>query len=284
MDIVLSSNESTDKTVLPTLRENQYNTSAKFAARVMIHGKYGTNKTLWPIWLFNQYQFAEEERIIEFGCGTGLLWKVNSSRVNPSWKIELTDFSQGMIEAAKAYIGVSVPGIKYRVVDLAEYKVGEDRYTHVIANHMLYHVVDREKAIRTIYEILEPGGELLASTVGLDNMQEMKQLVSEFTGNDNYAYVQGNIAENFSLENGADQLAAVFDKVEWMNYEDSLEITDATDLANYVVSCNDMIPGVEVLPESGKADFERFAGERILRDGMIRVTKASGFFRAKKRG
>lgn len=149
---------------------------------------------------------------------------------------------------------------------------------------MLYHVAKREKALRAIYEILEPGGELLASTVGLDNMREMKKFVSGFTGNDNYALVQGNIAENFSLENGADQLSAVFDSVEWINYDDSLEITDAVDLANYVVSCNDMIPGVEVLPESGKADFERYAGERILRDGMIRVKKTSGFFRAKKRG
>lgn len=116
------SNASTDKTVPPTLKENQYNNSSKFAARVMIHGKYGTNKTLWPIWLFNQYQFGAEEKIIEFGCGTGLLWKVNSFRVNPSWKIELTDFSQGMIDAAKAYIGEAVPGIQYRVVDLSEYE------------------------------------------------------------------------------------------------------------------------------------------------------------------
>src|SRR5659263_343115 len=188
------------------LKEKQYNTADKYNARILIHAKYGTNKTPWPIWLFSLYHFANHARIIDFGCGNGLLWKVNSFRIDKDWQIELRDFSQGMIDSARNYIGPSQAKINYRVVDLSQYPAGNEKYTNIIANHMLYHIEDREKAIRTIFDILEPGGEFYASTVGTGNMLEMKLLIREYTGNDNYSIALGNITDRFSLENGAAQI------------------------------------------------------------------------------
>ena len=264
------------------LKDKQYNTADKYNARILIHARYGTNKTPWPIWLFSQYHFGDHARIIDFGCGNGLLWKVNSFRINANWQIELTDFSQGMIDAARSYIGASPANINYQVVDLSQFPAGNRKYSNIVANHMLYHIEDREKAIRTISSILEPGGEFYASTVGLSNMQEMKNLVREYTGNDNYALALGNITDRFSLENGADQMRTVFDDVEIIEYPDALEITDANDLVNYVLSCNDLVPGIQVLPEDQREAFTRFVDDRITRDGKIHITKSSGTFIARK--
>jgi ubiquinone/menaquinone biosynthesis C-methylase UbiE len=46
----------------------------------------------------------------------------------------------------------------------------------VIANLMLYHIPDREKAIHEISRVLKPHGALYASTFGLDNMKELNKI------------------------------------------------------------------------------------------------------------
>jgi 2-polyprenyl-3-methyl-5-hydroxy-6-metoxy-1,4-benzoquinol methylase len=264
------------------LQLKQYADPERFNARIRIHAKYGTNKTPWPIWLFSLYHFPEHARIIEFGCGNGLIWKVNSFRISHDWQIELTDFSSAMIESARSAIGPDWQNISFHVVDLSDYSSEARRYTNILANHMLYHIDDRSKALNAIYEALEPKGEFYASTVGLDNMLEMKKLVRGFTGNDNYALVQGNITDRFSLENGIAQLAAFFEDIRVVEYPDSLEITDTSDLVEYVLSCNNLVKDIQVLPEEQKDDFARYVDAKIKKDGKIHITKSSGTFITRK--
>jgi 2-polyprenyl-3-methyl-5-hydroxy-6-metoxy-1,4-benzoquinol methylase len=264
------------------LKDKQYDSAEKYNARILIHARYGTNKCPWPIWLFSQYHFGVHANIIEFGCGNGLLWKVNSFRVGSGWQIQLTDFSQGMIEAAKSLIGPSQQNIRYQVADLSQYQPNADKFTNILANHMLYHIDDRERAIHAIHDMLEPGGEFYASTIGMDNMHEMKDLVESYTGNDNYSRMQGNIASRFSLENGAGQLAAAFSSVERIEYPDALEITDANDLADYVISCNDLSGGIQVLPEDQRDGFVQHISRIMGNEGKIHITKSSGTFIARK--
>jgi len=38
--------------------------------------------------------------ILELGCGTGLLWQINSQHIPASWDITLSDYSPGMVEEA----------------------------------------------------------------------------------------------------------------------------------------------------------------------------------------
>ena len=261
------------------LKTHQYLNDQKFSARILIHTKYGSNKTPWPIWLFSQYAFSDKEDIIEFGCGNGLLWKVNLFRVNQNWKITLSDFSQGMIDAAQKNIGKSQ--ITYRVLDISNF-LDEEKHTKVIANHMLYHVDKRDAAIENIFNILNENGILYASTVGNDDMKEMNGIISGFTGNNNYKEAKGSITERFSLENGYDQLNVHFKNVEKRIYEDSLEITNAEDLANYAISCNDLKPGVIVLKEDEKDEFIKYLDGIINKNSVIHITKSSGMFIARK--
>lgn len=263
------------------LKNNQYKNSENFNARILIHSKYGTNKTPWPIWLFNLYKFENNATIIEFGCGNGLIWKVNSFRINSNWNILLSDFSQGMIESAKKLIGPA-GNIKYQVIDLGEYSVTEKKYTNVIANHMLYHLDNREAALEKIFEMLELNGEFYCSTIGMENMKEMKELINRFTGNDKYSEALGDISNRFSLENGEEQLIRYFKKIKRIEFEDSLEITDSTDLVNYVFSCNNLKPGIIILPEDQKDDFKEFLDKEMAKTGKIHITKSSGTFIAIK--
>ena len=261
------------------LKAKQYNNDQRFNARILIHTKFGVNKTPWPIWLFSQYSFSQDERIIELGCGNGLLWKVNLFRVDKKWEITLTDFSQGMIDAAKNGIGDNQ--IQYKVLDITSFQ-DKNKYTKAIANHMLYHIEKRDVALQNIYNSLEDNGILYASTVGNDDMKEMNQIISEYTGNNNYKIAKGSITESFSLENGSEQLAKYFPFVEKRIYEDSLEITDAEDFTNYVLSCNNLKPGIIVLEEPEKDNFMKYIQNILNNNKSIHITKSSGTFIAKK--
>jgi SAM-dependent methyltransferase len=269
------------------LRDAQYASSGRFDARVRIHAKYGTNKTPWPIWLFSQYRFPSAARIIEFGCGNGLLWKVNAFRIDPDWRITLTDFSDGMLDSAKAATAGIQGSFDYRVVDVSSFDTCAAYYDVAVANHMLYHIADRADAIMRMRNCLRASGAsrdtgiLYASTVGEGNMEELKELVREFTGNDSYAQVISSITDSFSLENGAAQLGSAFGDVDRIDYEDSLDITDADDLVDYVLSCNDLKPGVTVLAAEQREDFKSYVDFKMRTSGRIHVTKSSGTFVAR---
>jgi len=51
-------------------------------------------------WVFDQFNLAAKSRILEVGCGPGLLWLQNVARIPEGWDITLSDFSPGMLDEA----------------------------------------------------------------------------------------------------------------------------------------------------------------------------------------
>ena len=51
--------------------QEQYKTSANLNTRISIHQKYSVNKQGFGNWIFSQYRFRENDRILELGCGNG---------------------------------------------------------------------------------------------------------------------------------------------------------------------------------------------------------------------
>jgi SAM-dependent methyltransferase len=133
----------------------------------------------------------------------------------------------------------------------------DDYFDGVLANHMLYHVPDRARALREIRRALRPGGRLYASTVGEQHMAELSrsQLARRF-GIDLGAEQAGGALSGgalsggapsgpaaFSLENGGDQLEYLFTNVRLYLYEDWLEVDNAAALVGYVNSIEKLDEG-----------------------------------------
>lgn len=249
------------------LRTDQYRTADNLGARIHFHDRFSTNPQRWPRWVFERLRIPPNGRILEVGCGSGSLWQENRSRIPEGWEITLSDFSPGMV--AQARQGLPFP---VATLDAQDLPFPTARFDAVIANHMLYHVPDRPRALREMRRVLKPGGRLYAATGGRDQFHELIDLVRRF--DPSLVLWEGRGPGSFMLETGEAQLAPWFADVTLHRYDDELVVTEVEPLVAYVVS-------KVRLPGERQAALARFVEEEMRRlGGRLRISKDYGLFEA----
>lgn len=257
----------------------QYKNASNLRARIRIHELYSTNKEGWMHWYFRHLKIPENSRILELGCGDASLWAQNIGSIPEDWDITLTDFSQGMLKDARKMLGKSSGRFKLKQVDAQSIPFEEESFDVVIANHMLYHVPDIDRAFSEIYRVLRSRGYFYASTVGKNHMAEMREIAARF-GSRDITVKSWDYTKKFQLENGGRQLSKLFDDVELKRYEDSLIVTEPGPLIDYIFS----------MPGNERESFDRvkldklteFLKCEIIKSGGIHIRKDTGFFRCMK--
>jgi len=258
----------------------QYNSDKNLNARQALHKGFSTNKYGWENWVFDQYMFKSNDKVIEFGCGNGTTWATNRNKIPKDIKVILTDLSEGMLRATKDNLWGIEQIIDYSSMDIQNIEYKDNSFDCAIANHMLYHVPNRDLAIGEIARILKYDGTFHATTNSIYNMKEFKDLVENFDSR--LDFVSFSVAKEFGLENGAKQLSKHFDSVETLVYEDSLHITEAKPLVDYVLSLEGHLNIHDIMTESKIKDFYRYLEDIILKEGKIHISKTGGMLIAKK--
>ncbi|HUS15045.1 MAG TPA: methyltransferase domain-containing protein [Chloroflexia bacterium] len=252
------------------LLNTQYRDSGNLRARMGLHEAFSTNPQGWQRWVFDQLGLPATARVLEVGCGPGRLWRDNGDRIPPGWTITLVDFSAGMLERAEDELADLGRDFIFEEANAESLPLGAGAFDAVIANHMLYHVPDRERAIGEMRRVLAADGTLYAATNGAAHMRELDALLHEVAPDVTFG---GNLP--FTLENGAEQLAPFFADVRLERYEDALAVTEAAPLLAYVDSS-------DVLSAELRPAFAALVAERIAAEGAIRITKDAGLFVARK--
>jgi ubiquinone/menaquinone biosynthesis C-methylase UbiE len=251
--------------------KKQYGTANNLNTRVLLHQQFSTNKLGWSNWVFQN----PKQAILEIGCGNGGIWKSNTDKVPHDVKLILSDFSDGMLNAAKENTK-GMDFIEYKVIDARYIPYSDNTFDMVIANHMLYHVPEIKKALSEISRVIKPNGIFYATTIGENNIKELVEILHDFDPNIDFA--QGSITEAFGLENGKKNLSEFFNSVELRRYEDSLHITEPQPLIDYVLSSkgigniNDIIVGEKV------KQFSSYISKLFSENGYIDVSKDAGMF------
>jgi ubiquinone/menaquinone biosynthesis C-methylase UbiE len=252
------------------LRHEQYRTSGNLQARIDFHIRFRTNPYDWQLWVFDRLRLPAKTRVLEIGCGAGSLWLENRSRIPDGWEVTLSDLSAGMLAQARRNVGNS----RVTALDAQDLPFSEARFDAVIANHMLYHVPDRPRALAEIRRVLKPSGRIYAATGGRDQFHELIALVRRF--DPELVLWEGRGPDSFVLETGAEQLAPWFSEVRLHRYDDALEVTEVEPLVEYVASKAALSP-------ERKAAFARFAREEMARlGGALRVSKDYGLFEGQR--
>jgi ubiquinone/menaquinone biosynthesis C-methylase UbiE len=257
------------------LKGDQYKDSTNLDARVVIHQRFSTNPYGWMNWVFDHLlKLPEDAKILELGCGPGYLWKENAHRIPEGWRITLSDLSSGMLDAAWRNLVVTGRAFQFKEIDAQSIPFEDESFDAVIANHMLYHVPDKAKALTEIKRVLKPSGRFFATTVGSGHMDEVNGRLQEISRGD---FVRVAVVA-FTMENGAKQLKPFFSEVSVSRYVDSLRVTELEPLIAYIRS---MISASDIQEDKLEILKQEFKN-RLEENGEIFITKASGLFEAVK--
>ncbi|HUU23274.1 MAG TPA: class I SAM-dependent methyltransferase [Phycisphaerae bacterium] len=259
----------------PRWLKAQYADGRNVSARADLQSRFSTNPHPWPVWAFDQLELPDRCRILELGCGPAWLWARNLARVPAGWEVTLSDFSTGILDEARQALSAAGRPFSFEVIDAQSIPFDDSSFDAVIANHMLYHVVDLDAALGEIRRVLVPGGRLFAATNGLGHMRELRELVRSVAAEMPMAR-EGGAANRFGLGNGAELLGAFFEDVELRRYEDALSVPDADPLVAYVLSARD---GGD-LPAEKVEKLRRRLAEAIAQGGAFHITKSVGMFLA----
>ena len=250
--------------------KEQYANAGNLNTRISIHQKYSTNKMGFGNWIFSNYKITKGMKVLELGCGTGDMWKGHEDLMKACSKLVLSDFSEGMLENAKANLGDN-SNVEYRVIDIQDIPFDDETFDVVIANMMLYHVPDMNRGLSEVQRVLKNGGAFYCATFGEHGIMEFLSQVLNAYG------VEDNVNKNFTLQNGKEILEPFFSNVQRLNYEDSLAVTEIDDLIEYIYSLSSMT----TLSSVPKEEIREVLAKH-MENGVLRVPKEYGMFCCRK--
>jgi ubiquinone/menaquinone biosynthesis C-methylase UbiE len=254
------------------LRE-QYKDGSNLSARIRLHQRFSTNRYGQMRWMLDRIRIAEDARVLELGCGTGILWR-GSVEVPRGWRVILTDMSGGMLHETRAHLARLGRAFTYLQADAQSIPFRDESFDAVIANHMLYHVPDISRALDEVRRVLKPGGFCYAATMGVANMREMNDLSARFFSIPRMT----ESTTRFGLESGDAYMRRAFSEVTLERYPDSLVVTEAAPLLDYICSMRMR----SRITDEQIAALRQHVEHEIATRGEIRMTKDSGVFIARR--
>lgn len=251
--------------------KQQFSDDKNLTFRINFYKKYSTNKLGFTFWLFDKYSFAENNSILELGCGNGGQWKGRIELLPKGCKLILSDFSDGMVNAVKEKYSSLYENVFSQKIDIQSIPFGDESFDVVIANHMLFHVSDLEKALSEVQRVLKTGGCFYSATDGNGGMRPFVHNAIKKFDPESKAFTE---KIPFNLQNGGQLLSGYFSFVERFDYENVLAITETQDLMEWLKSTISISGYSE---ENLVGLYEYFESIRI-RDGAIKIPRETGLF------
>jgi SAM-dependent methyltransferase len=168
------------------------------------------------------------DRVLDVGCGTGVLAREALRRVGEEGRVAGVDLNEGMLAVAAR----TEPGITWRRGDAASLPFEDASFDVVVSQFALMYFPDRVASLREMWRTLAPGGRLaVAAWAPIDHARGYQVLVE--------------IADRQCGRAAADVLAAPF------------VLGDHAGLAKLVAGSG--IPGAEVTLHEGSIRFPSVA-------------------------
>jgi ubiquinone/menaquinone biosynthesis C-methylase UbiE len=291
------------------VRDTLYGDPAKLGARADLQRRFRVNPLPIADWELGLVDLSRVQRALDAGCGTGAFLVPLARRLAPQGATVIgLDLAEGTLGQARACVQAEGLPVDCLIGDVEALPFDDRSFDLVLANYMLYHVPDLDKAIAELRRVLRPGGTLLAATNGQDHMRELWQLQEQALVGAGVspqraaqAVERGRAAGalSFRLENGARWLRRHFADVHLERYADELHVTEAEPLVAYLASMWLVDQMLEAATATATAtvtatDHERAAlrtrvegslrvivQERIAAEGVVRLSKATGAFVAR---
>ena len=269
------------------LTRQMYACDEPLAVRIRTHELYTRPRMDFADWVLNHLPWRGEEVVLDIGCGAGLYIEPVCARLTEGGRLLCGDLSLGMLRdvAAKALPTAA----SLFNVDAMHLPLPDNCCDVVLANHMLYHVPDIERAVVEAHRVLRPNGYFVAATNARDSMRGFIELIeSASLVLDHPIEISASpVMTRFNLENGRPFIDTIFCKVEMMKLASALVFPTVESAKAYVNSMRHTYRSL--LPDGLDWDTLLKEVERQIRSTLAlhneyRVSKTTGLFLATKVG
>ncbi len=255
------------------LCSEQYRDDSNLCARITLHRRFCVNPYPWFRWVFDQLTaIPPRARVLEVGCGPAWLWQENAERIPAGWQILLSDLSPGMAARARANLSAGGRAIHFCQIDAQALPLASGDCDLLIANHMLYHVPDRARALAEMRRVLKPDGVLIAALSGDGHMAELDELLYRCVPHLGHPRNERELS-GITLETAAAEFAPWFGETTVHFYTpNDLVVTEIEPIMAYIRS-------MHATSRASAADLARLHDQIaaiIASRGAMHITRVSG--------
>ena len=255
----------------------QYGTAEKLNIRIASHERYSERTHDFRGWVLQWLDLAPGLTVLDVGCGSGAFHRTLGQH---DVRVIACDRSPGMAQEVLAQAAQYRLPVGACQADAEALPVAAGSCDRVMANHMLYHVPDQERALRELRRVLKPGGRVVMATNAADHGQRFRVLHDEVAGELGYTPA-GNAAGRFTLDD-LPLVQRVFGAAERHVVRNAFVFPTAEAALAYYAS--GLVDGIT------ERDTEGSHRERLLplmaariegiieREGVFRVPKDAGCF------
>jgi SAM-dependent methyltransferase len=191
------------------LMHQAYATDEMLLVRQRTHELYSIPKINFAEWVLDRIVWQGNEHVLDVGSGPGTYFDLVRGHI-PNGELVAGDLSYGMTRIAQQHPEAG----QVLNLDAQSLPFATASFDVVLANHMLYHIPDLDRALSEIRRVLRPTGCIIAATNSQFNLPEFEQLIRRTYGL--LGAVGPDIqpmrptAHNFHLEDGAMKLSHHF--------------------------------------------------------------------------
>ncbi|HEV8228724.1 MAG TPA: methyltransferase domain-containing protein [Candidatus Limnocylindria bacterium] len=239
----------------------QYGDDERLRIRVETHQRYSENPVPFRDWLLAHVDARAGQSLLDVGAGPGDYHDALAHA-----RVFAIDTSPGMLAKVK------VPRAQ---ADAQALPFRDAAFDRVMANHMLYHVPDRECALREMRRVSRDGGRVVIASNSRHSMAPLFALTNTIERELGLA-PEGTVGLRFSIED-TELVRGIFPRARVEVYEDAFIFREVEPLLRYVATQSIGLRSPEVT-----AVFLERLSQRVRavidREGVFRVPKLSGCF------
>jgi ubiquinone/menaquinone biosynthesis C-methylase UbiE len=105
------------------------------------------------------------ERVLDVGCGTGVVTRLAAEHVGPTGRVAGLDINPGMLAVARS-VTAAEHDIEWHEASADDIPCSDSSFDVVLCQLSLQFVPDRSKAVREMHRVLVPGGRLVLNVPG----------------------------------------------------------------------------------------------------------------------
>ena len=209
-------------------------------------------------------------KILELGCGNGNHWEGKIDTIPNGCSLVLSDFSEGMLDLVREKFSTN-KNVSIKQIDIQEIPFEDETFDVVIANHMLFHVPDLNKALLEVKRVLKVDGVFYSATDGNGGMRPfLHNAIVRFEPTSTAFTEQ----LPFNLQNGCEILNKYFKNVQRFDYENTLAITNTQDLIEWLKSTK----SISGYSDESLLNLYNYFEDIRIRDGAINIPRETGVF------